>query len=257
MLSIWGSMHSIFFCSRCLKLENCSRGFSYSQKPLKSSCFAACWACTLQFSFRLTFTSKALHSCTAVYKWFINFLYGNFMLIFLFLVFSKFIVLWKCWVTVRLSSEIKTDDYPMYFPVLHCASFWLKVSVSLFVPRLFIWGSTFFIKNQLQCILYQVAMGADHRIVDGATVARFCNEWKQLVENPELMLLHMTWTMLKTGVRSPCHCTNLVLTTKCLTWTKQVKRAAGNINMNKLPDPLRHSQLLACPCAIQGNDLLG
>lgn len=49
-------------------------------------------------------------------------------------------------------------------------------------------------------VFYQVAMGADHRIVDGATVARFCNEWKHLVENPELMLLHMTWTKLKTGV---------------------------------------------------------
>lgn len=37
----------------------------------------------------------------------------------------------------------------------------------------------------------QVAIGADHRVVDGATVARFCNEWKLLIEKPELLLLHM------------------------------------------------------------------
>lgn len=37
----------------------------------------------------------------------------------------------------------------------------------------------------------QVTVGADHRVVDGATVARFCNEWKGLVEKPELLLLHM------------------------------------------------------------------
>ncbi|CAO2162314.1 unnamed protein product [Urochloa humidicola] len=36
-----------------------------------------------------------------------------------------------------------------------------------------------------------VTVGADHRVVDGATVARFCNEWKGLVEKPELLLLHM------------------------------------------------------------------
>ncbi|KAG9459756.1 hypothetical protein H6P81_004264 [Aristolochia fimbriata] len=36
-----------------------------------------------------------------------------------------------------------------------------------------------------------VVVGADHRIVDGATVARFCNEWKHWVEMPELLLLHM------------------------------------------------------------------
>nr|XP_010938375.1 lipoamide acyltransferase component of branched-chain alpha-keto acid dehydrogenase complex, mitochondrial isoform X1 [Elaeis guineensis] len=36
-----------------------------------------------------------------------------------------------------------------------------------------------------------VTIGADHRVVDGATVARFCNEWKLLVEKPELLLLHM------------------------------------------------------------------
>ncbi|XP_044479979.1 lipoamide acyltransferase component of branched-chain alpha-keto acid dehydrogenase complex, mitochondrial-like isoform X1 [Mangifera indica] len=36
-----------------------------------------------------------------------------------------------------------------------------------------------------------VNIGADHRVLDGATVARFCNEWKQFIENPELLMLHM------------------------------------------------------------------
>ncbi|KAK7387920.1 hypothetical protein VNO78_22718 [Psophocarpus tetragonolobus] len=36
-----------------------------------------------------------------------------------------------------------------------------------------------------------VNIGADHRVLDGATVARFCNEWKQLIENPELLTLHL------------------------------------------------------------------
>ncbi|XP_057421296.1 lipoamide acyltransferase component of branched-chain alpha-keto acid dehydrogenase complex, mitochondrial [Lotus japonicus] len=39
--------------------------------------------------------------------------------------------------------------------------------------------------------LMTVNIGADHRVLDGATVARFCNEWKQLIENPELLTLHL------------------------------------------------------------------
>ncbi|KAL2459667.1 Lipoamide acyltransferase component of branched-chain alpha-keto acid dehydrogenase complex [Forsythia ovata] len=36
-----------------------------------------------------------------------------------------------------------------------------------------------------------VNIGADHRVLDGATVARFCNEWKLFIEKPELLMLHM------------------------------------------------------------------
>lgn len=32
---------------------------------------------------------------------------------------------------------------------------------------------------------------ADHRVLDGANVARFCNKWKSYIEEPELMLLNL------------------------------------------------------------------
>lgn len=35
-----------------------------------------------------------------------------------------------------------------------------------------------------------VSFSADHRVVDGATVARFFSEWKAIVENPAVLLLH-------------------------------------------------------------------
>ncbi|KAL6626270.1 hypothetical protein ACP70R_029996 [Stipagrostis hirtigluma subsp. patula] len=46
-------------------------------------------------------------------------------------------------------------------------------------------------ENVYPSSVINVTVGADHRVVDGATVARFCNEWKSLVEKPELLLLHM------------------------------------------------------------------
>lgn len=36
-----------------------------------------------------------------------------------------------------------------------------------------------------------VSWSADHRVIDGAVVARFSNLWKSYLENPSLMLLDM------------------------------------------------------------------
>ncbi|CAL9769293.1 unnamed protein product [Musa acuminata subsp. burmannicoides] len=45
--------------------------------------------------------------------------------------------------------------------------------------------------NVYPASIANVTIGADHRIVDGATVAKFCNEWKLLIEKPEFLLLDM------------------------------------------------------------------
>ncbi|KAL2339016.1 hypothetical protein Fmac_013462 [Flemingia macrophylla] len=45
--------------------------------------------------------------------------------------------------------------------------------------------------NVYPASIMTVNIGADHRVLDGATVARFCNEWKQLIENPEMLTLHL------------------------------------------------------------------
>ncbi|XP_073309093.1 lipoamide acyltransferase component of branched-chain alpha-keto acid dehydrogenase complex, mitochondrial [Primulina huaijiensis] len=39
--------------------------------------------------------------------------------------------------------------------------------------------------------IMMINISSDHRVLDGATVARFCNEWKRFVEKPELLMLHM------------------------------------------------------------------
>ncbi|XP_022722691.1 lipoamide acyltransferase component of branched-chain alpha-keto acid dehydrogenase complex, mitochondrial isoform X2 [Durio zibethinus] len=45
--------------------------------------------------------------------------------------------------------------------------------------------------NVYPASIMTINIGADHRVLDGATVARFCNEWKQFIEKPELLMLHM------------------------------------------------------------------
>ncbi|XP_059647689.1 lipoamide acyltransferase component of branched-chain alpha-keto acid dehydrogenase complex, mitochondrial [Cornus florida] len=45
--------------------------------------------------------------------------------------------------------------------------------------------------NVYPASVMSVNIGADHRVLDGATVARFCNEWKLFIEKPELLMLHM------------------------------------------------------------------
>uniref|UniRef100_A0A1J3EUT6 Dihydrolipoamide acetyltransferase component of pyruvate dehydrogenase complex n=1 Tax=Noccaea caerulescens TaxID=107243 RepID=A0A1J3EUT6_NOCCA len=39
--------------------------------------------------------------------------------------------------------------------------------------------------------MMMVNIAADHRVLDGATVARFCCQWKQYIEKPELLMLQM------------------------------------------------------------------
>ena len=39
--------------------------------------------------------------------------------------------------------------------------------------------------------IMQVSWSADHRVIDGATMARFSNAWIGYLENPSTMLLHL------------------------------------------------------------------
>jgi 2-oxoisovalerate dehydrogenase E2 component (dihydrolipoyl transacylase) len=40
-------------------------------------------------------------------------------------------------------------------------------------------------------MVLKTSWSADHRLLDGATTARFVARWKALIENPSLMLLHL------------------------------------------------------------------
>ena len=40
--------------------------------------------------------------------------------------------------------------------------------------------------------IMQVSWSGDHRIIDGASIARFCNLWKSFLEDPANMLIHLT-----------------------------------------------------------------
>ena len=39
--------------------------------------------------------------------------------------------------------------------------------------------------------IMQVSWSGDHRVIDGGTIARFCNFWKSFLEKPSHMLVHM------------------------------------------------------------------
>lgn len=39
--------------------------------------------------------------------------------------------------------------------------------------------------------LMSMVLGADHRVLDGASVARFTKEWKDYTENPTFAFLNM------------------------------------------------------------------
>lgn len=40
--------------------------------------------------------------------------------------------------------------------------------------------------------IMQVSWSGDHRVIDGGSIARFCNLWKSFLENPSTMLIHMS-----------------------------------------------------------------
>ena len=40
--------------------------------------------------------------------------------------------------------------------------------------------------------IMKVSWAADHRIVDGATLALFCKRWQAFVEEPDRMLVHLS-----------------------------------------------------------------
>lgn len=40
--------------------------------------------------------------------------------------------------------------------------------------------------------IMQVSWSGDHRVIDGGTIARFCNLWKSFLEQPSNMLVHMS-----------------------------------------------------------------
>ena len=47
-------------------------------------------------------------------------------------------------------------------------------------------------KNIKETKIINISWSADHRIIDGATIARFSNYWKDLIENPENILIELS-----------------------------------------------------------------
>jgi len=50
--------------------------------------------------------------------------------------------------------------------------------------------------------IVNVSWSADHRIIDGATLARFSNQWKHYVENPSTLIMDLKWVTAP----SDCSC---------------------------------------------------
>jgi 2-oxoisovalerate dehydrogenase E2 component (dihydrolipoyl transacylase) len=40
--------------------------------------------------------------------------------------------------------------------------------------------------------IMQVSWSGDHRVIDGGSIARFCNLWKSFLEKPSIMIVHMS-----------------------------------------------------------------
>jgi 2-oxoisovalerate dehydrogenase E2 component (dihydrolipoyl transacylase) len=55
------------------------------------------------------------------------------------------------------------------------------------VPR-FVKGST---SEIAAASIMNVSWSADHRVIDGATVAKFSNQWKHLIEHPPSILAEL------------------------------------------------------------------
>ncbi|RDY11072.1 Lipoamide acyltransferase, partial [Mucuna pruriens] len=81
-----------------------------------------------------------------------------------------------------MNSCFKEDALEVILKGSHNVGIAMATPYGLVVPN---------IKNVQSLSIMEVNIGADHRVLDGATVARFCNEWKQLIENPELLTLHL------------------------------------------------------------------
>lgn len=49
-----------------------------------------------------------------------------------------------------------------------------------------------FVGDDVEAVnIMQISWGGDHRVIDGATMARFSNRWKDLMENPMAMVFRM------------------------------------------------------------------